>query len=132
MEEFIIDLFYKLTVTLVVSLLISLIFKPIRKRLAHTRIAKFIMRKLGMEKYKVVVYGKIYPEPWGSSKELFSFEVELPLKDISDWAMPIEESNYLIIQAINKKYARNFDTDNYYINNVTPRKVIYYQRNKES
>lgn len=131
MTEFIIDILYKFLITLVV-LIMSLIFKPVRRRFADTRISRFIMRKLGMEKHKVVVCGKVFPKPYGSGKELLSFEVELPFKDISDNIMPIRESDYLIMQALNKKYGRNFDTENYYFNNIRPKKVTYYQKKKKA
>ncbi|MDM5155023.1 hypothetical protein QUF88_14715 [Bacillus sp. DX1.1] len=51
----------------------------------------------------MIVYGKIK-----HGRDDIAYSVELPYEDITQSAMPIEESTVLIVDAINKKYGTNF------------------------
>lgn len=113
------DILYK-TVVYVIGTMVLLFIKPIRKR-----VWKYIMKKLGEEKYKVIVTGKIF-EKSNSRIPLHVFKVELPLKDISEDSIPIDDSNYYIIQEINKEYGKRYDIRNYSLNNISVKEITYY------
>lgn len=106
------ELLIKGIVTLIFSAFLFLL-KPIRKR-----IIKFFKRITGKTKYSVTVKGyilfinhnrNIYNFFNHVAEERFYYEVELfDIKDISEDAIPIEQSNYLIYMAIKNKYGKDF------------------------
>jgi hypothetical protein len=125
--EVLYDILYKIVITLVVGLL-AFCFKPVRKKFKKTKLYSFIMRKLGKERYKVIVTGSVFHKS-NKRNEICTFEVELPYKDISEDSMPISRSENLIIKEVNKKYGRKFNTSEYWLNNIGIRSVTYYERN---
>jgi hypothetical protein len=127
--EIVVDVFYKIFIGLI-SGLIMLFFKPIRIRLKKTKLYSFIMRKLGKERYKVIVTGRIFHNS-NLRSEICYFEVELPYKDISENAMPIDQSNDLIIREVNKKYGKNFSSREHFLNNIACKNVTYYQKDED-
>ncbi|MCU5281490.1 hypothetical protein [Bacillus thuringiensis] len=50
----------------------------------------------------MIVYGKV-----GLGKEETPYSIELPYENITQSTMPIEQSDKLIVDAINKKYGTN-------------------------
>ena len=93
------------------------IFKPILLK-AWLKLWKWFKRKTGKMKYSVIVTGKVYHEGSQRGQQGFSFEVELPYKDVSEDSMPVEESDQLIYSAINKKYGTDFFRARYKMNYV--------------
>ncbi|PFA06621.1 hypothetical protein [Bacillus cereus] len=56
------------------------------------------------EEFKgLTVYGEV-----NYGKDAMPYSIELPYKDITQSAMPIEQSTALIVDAINKKYETNY------------------------
>jgi hypothetical protein len=124
--EVLYDILYKIGIALVVGLL-SFCFKPVRKKFKKTKFYSFIMRKLGKERYKVIISGSVFHKS-NLRNEICTFEVELPYKDISEDAMPISRSNDLILKEVNKKYGCKFNTLENSLNNISYRKVTYYKK----
>lgn len=89
---------------------------------------RWIKRKQGKEKYVTVVSTKLFEDGgMGEDKEGLPYEVELPYESISERAMSMEEAQRLIVQAINKKYGKNYDPKQVFLNNVTPKKEVRYE-----
>ncbi|WP_227936029.1 hypothetical protein [Alkalihalobacillus deserti] len=124
--EVLYDILYKIVIALVVGLL-SFCFKPVREKFKKTKLYSFIMRKLGKERYKVIITGSVFHKS-NQRNEICTFEVELPYKDISEDSMPISRSNDLIIKEVNKKYGRKFNTSEYWLNHIGCRNVTYYKK----
>ncbi|WP_141499489.1 hypothetical protein [Bacillus toyonensis] len=127
--EIVVDVFYKIFIGLI-SGLIMLFFKPVRRRFKKTKLYSFIMKKLGKERYKVIVTGRIFHNS-NLRSEMCSFKVELPYKDISQNAMPIDQSNDLIIGEVNKKYGKKFSSREHFLNNIACKNVTYYQKDED-
>lgn len=123
---FFLEVFYRLSILILAGMILFFLKKPLLKWLYKRDLFRWVMRKTGKEKHKVIVKGRIHPRGDLRNYEM-EFEIELPYKSISQPAMELDKSDELIFNAVNKKYGKLYNTRDYYLNNVNPKSITYYE-----
>lgn len=134
MFSFIQSFFWELLIILgsgVLFAIISFFSSPFTDPYLKPKKEKFIRwvkRKQGREKRVTVVSVRLFENGrTGEKRSGLPYEVELPYESIDENSMSIEESDRLIIEAINKKYGKNYSPRGVALNNVSPKKEIRYE-----